>query len=167
MEYENEFKDVNESSIRSSINSFISSLNSVNYNSSGCFPMNTNANYDATFNNGIEKLNNDIKSMVELCEKCISEVINKISEYKRLYKKYQTEYEKYKTEYATWSQYRNACKEYKTDYERWSGSENIRRTFEEPTAPTEPTTPKPDPEPIKNMIDDLKALATQIKGVSF
>lgn len=169
MEYENEFKDVNESSIRSSINSFISSLNSVNYNSSGCFPMNTNANYDATFNNGIEKLNNDIKSMVELCEKCISEVINKISEYKRLYRSYQKEYETYKAEYATyttnWSQYKNACKEYKIDYERWSGSENMQNTFEEPTAPTEPT--KPDPEPIKKMIDDLKALATQIKGVSF
>lgn len=133
--------------------------------------MNTNAKYDAPFNNGIEKLNNDTKSMVELCEKCISEVINKISEYKRLYESYQKKYETYKAEYATyttnWNQYRNACKEYKTDYERWSGSENMQRTLEEPTAPTEPTTPKPDPEPIKEMIDDLKALATQIKGVSF
>ena len=171
MEYENEFKDVNESSIRSSINSFIISLNSVNYNSSGCFPMNTNANYDATFNNGIEKLNNDIKSMVELCEKCISEVINKISEYKRLYKTYQTEYETYKTEYATyttnWSQYDSDYFDYTVALDRWNNSKTIQNHHEKPTAPTKPTTPKPEPEPIKNMIKDLKALATQIKGVSF
>lgn len=171
MEYENEFKDVNESSIRSSINSFISSLNSVNYNSSGCFPMNTNAKYDAPFNNGIEKLNNDTKSMVELCEKCISEVINKISEYKRLYESYQKKYETYKAEYATyttnWNQYDSDYYDYTVALDRWNNSKTIQKHNEKPTAPTKPTTPKPDPEPIKEMIDDLKRLATQIKGVSF
>lgn len=151
MEYENEFKDVNESSIASSINSLISSLNSVNYNSSGCFPMNTNAKYDATFNNGIEQLNNDIKSMVELCERCISEVINKISEYKRLYKSYQEQYNAYKTQY--------------TNFSNWSGLSEKEKKQYKSQGNAEPTAP--DPEPIKKMIDDLKGLATQIKGVSF
>lgn len=94
----NPFANVDTASISSAINNFVESLNEVDYNSSGCFAMNTNAKYDATFNNGIEYLKGtDIASMIALCNSCNSEIISKINDYNDYYNT------TYKTCYNDWN----------------------------------------------------------------
>ena len=84
--YENIFKNIDTGGISSAINNFIESLNDVNYESSGCFMMATNAKYDSTFNDGVDYLKNtDINGMIEICEKCIELVVNKIIKFNEYY----------------------------------------------------------------------------------
>lgn len=94
----NAFANVDTASISSAINNFIQSLNEVDYSSSGCFAMSTNAKYDGTFNNGIEYLKGtDIASMIALCDSCNSSIIAKINEYKSYYTN------TYEPRYNTWN----------------------------------------------------------------
>lgn len=82
----NPFESVDIASISNAINNFVNSLNNVNYNSSGCFAMSTNAKYDGTFNAGIEYLKGkDIASMTDLCGNCNSQIIAKINDYNNYY----------------------------------------------------------------------------------
>lgn len=85
--YENIFENIDTGGISSAINNFIGSLNDVNYESSGCFMMATNAKYDSTFNEGVNFLKNtDIQGMIDICEKCMSSVVQKIIEFNEYYK---------------------------------------------------------------------------------
>lgn len=84
--YENIFENIDTGGISSAINNFIESLNDVNYESSGCFMMATNAKYDSTFNEGVDYLKNtDIQGMIDICEKCMSSVVQKIIEFNEYY----------------------------------------------------------------------------------
>lgn len=93
----NPFESVDIDSISNAINNFINSLNNVNYSSSGCFAMSTKAKYDGTFNDGITALKDeDITSMIALCNSCNSEIIAKINDYNNYYKN------TYTTRYYNW-----------------------------------------------------------------
>ena len=98
IKYENEFSGVSADSIADAINAigdFVTSLNAVDYSSSGCFAMSTNAKYDGTFNNGIEYLKGtDIVSMVTLCNSC-NTVLSSIQIYLKKYSDYEDEYNIY------------------------------------------------------------------------
>lgn len=94
----NPFESVDIDSISNAINNFINSLNNVNYSSSGCFAMSTNAKYDGTFNAGIEYLKGkDIASMIALCNSCNSNIIAKIKHYNNYYNTI------YKPRYSRWN----------------------------------------------------------------
>lgn len=99
--YENIFKNIDTGGISSAINNFIESLNDVNYESSGCFMMATNAKYDSTFNDGVDYLKNtDINGMIEICEKCMNSVVQKIIEFNNYYNgTYEGIYQKYVSAY--------------------------------------------------------------------
>ena len=103
--YTNIFENVDTGSINSTIDEFINSLNSVDYGSTGCFPMSTNAKYDTTFDEGFTKLKNtDIQGMIDLCNKCKTQIINKIISYKEYYNgTYTSSYNSYTTKYNTWN----------------------------------------------------------------
>lgn len=93
----NPFENVDTASISNAINNFVNSLNNVNYSSSGCFAMSTNAKYDGTFNAGIEYLKGtDIASMIALCNSCNSKIIAKINDYNNYYNT------TYKPRYYNW-----------------------------------------------------------------
>lgn len=101
--YENIFENIDTGGISSAINNFIESLNDVNYESSGCFMMATNAKYDSTFNEGVDYLKNtDIQGMIDICEKCMSSVVQKIIEFNEYYKgTYLNIYQSYVNAYNT------------------------------------------------------------------
>lgn len=101
--YENIFENIDTGGISSAINNFIESLNDVNYESSGCFMMATNAKYDSTFNEGVDYLKNtDIQGMIDICEKCMSSVVQKIIEFNEYYKgTYLNIYQSYVDAYNT------------------------------------------------------------------
>ena len=103
--YTNIFENVDTGSINSTIDEFINSLNSVDYGSTGCFPMSTNAKYDTTFDEGFTELKNtDIQGMIDLCNKCKTQIINKIISYKEYYNgTYTSSYNSYTTKYNTWN----------------------------------------------------------------
>ena len=148
IKYKNEFSGVSASRITNAtkaISDFVASLNAVDYSSSGCFAMSTNAKYDATFNNGIEYLKGkDIVSMVTLCNSC-STVLSSIQTYLSKYSEYENAYATYETAYAT----------YETAYSNWAKNKKG-------TKPTEPSSSD-----ITKLADDLKTLANKINAVSF
>ena len=141
IKYKNEFSGVSASSITNAtkaISDFVASLNAVDYSSSGCFAMSTNAKYDATFNNGIEYLKGkDIVSMVTLCNSC-STVLSSIQTYLSKYSEYENAYATYETAYSNWAKNKKGTK------------------------PTEPSSSD-----ITKLADDLKTLANKINAVSF
>lgn len=146
--YKNEFYGVSADSVANAINAigdFVTSLNAVDYSSSGCFAMSTNAKYDGTFNNGIEYLKGtDIVSMVTLCNSC-NTVLSSIQIYLSKYSDYENAYAAYETAYAT----------YETAYSNWTKNKKG-------TKPTEPSSSD-----ITKLADDLKALANKINVVRF
>lgn len=101
--YENPFDGLDTGGIAGKISNFITALNNINYESSGCFMMSTNAAYDSTFNDAVNKLKtNDIKGMTDCCSRCLQEVIAKIVEFNSYYDgTYTSDYDAYKTAYET------------------------------------------------------------------
>lgn len=84
--YVNPFDGLDTGGIAGKINNLVTSLSEINYESSGCFMMSTNAAYDGSFNEAVTKLKNeDIQNMIDLCNKCIDQVINKINEFNSYY----------------------------------------------------------------------------------
>ena len=146
--YENEFSGVSADSVANAIKAIsdlVASLNAVDYSSSGCFAMSTNAKYDGTFNNGIEYLKGtDIASMITLCNSC-SSVLGDLQTYLSKYSEYEKAYATYNTAYAT----------YETAYNNWTKDKKK-------TKPTEPSSSD-----ITKLADDLKNLANKINSVSF
>lgn len=146
--YGNEFYGVSADSVANAIkaiNDFVASLNAVDYSSSGCFAMSTNAKYDGTYNNGIEYLKGtDIASMVTLCNSC-SSVLGDLQTYISKYSTYEKAYETYNTAYET----------YNTAYKSWTKDKKK-------TKPTEPSDAD-----IKQKETELKELAKSINSASF
>ena len=146
--YKNEFYGVSADSVANAINAigdFVTSLNAVDYSSSGCFAMSTNAKYDGTYNNGIEYLKGtDIASMVTLCNSC-SSVLGDLQTYISKYSTYEKAYETYNTAYET----------YNTAYKSWTKDKKK-------TKPTEPSDAD-----IKQKETELKELAKSINSASF
>ena len=147
--YINEFSGASVDSVANAIKAigdFVTSLNAVDYSSSGCFAMSTNAKYDGTFNNGIEYLKGtDIASMVTLCNSC-SSVLGDLQTYLSKYSDYEKAYETYSTAYGT----------YETTHSNWvtNGKKG--------TEPAEPSSSD-----ITKLADDLKDLAKKINSASF
>ena len=139
--YGNEFSGVSADSVANAIkaiNDFVASLNAVDYSSSGCFAMSTNAKYDGTYNNGIEYLKGtDIASMVTLCNSC-SSVLGDLQTYISKYSTYEKAYETYNTAYKSWTKDKKKAK------------------------PTEPSDAD-----IKQKETELKELAKSINSASF
>ena len=100
---ENFYAGIDENNARSLIETFSGSLSEVNYENADGLPLETNAKYDGTFNNGINNLKNqDIKNMITLCNECLSNVVNKIVEYKEYYEStYTNAYDAYSDKYNT------------------------------------------------------------------
>lgn len=146
--YGNEFSGVSADSVANAIkaiNDFVASLNAVDYSSSGCFAMSTNAKYDGTYNNGIEYLKGtDIASMVTLCNSC-SSVLGDLQTYISKYSTYEKAYETYNTAYET----------YNTAYKSWTKDKKKAK-------PTEPSDAD-----IKQKETELKELAKSINSASF
>lgn len=146
--YGNEFSSVSADSVANAIkaiNDFVASLNAVDYSSSGCFAMSTNAKYDGTYNNGIEYLKGtDIASMVTLCNSC-SSVLGDLQTYISKYSTYEKAYETYNTAYET----------YNTAYKSWTKDKKKAK-------PTEPSDAD-----IKQKETELKELAKSINSASF
>lgn len=101
--YVNPFAGLDTGEMKGQINNFIATLNAINYYSSGCFIMDTQAAYDDTFNDAVDKLKTkDINIMVKMCSMCISQVIAKIDEFNSYYDgTYTNDYDSYKTAYDT------------------------------------------------------------------
>lgn len=145
--YKSDFEGVDESGAESAINNFISSLNSVNYETSGCFPMSTNAAYDSTFNTGVDYLKNtDIQSMIDLCNNCINKIITRIKTYKSNYATYEGSYNRYVERY----------RKYEQDLSDYEKSKEKR---DKPIPPSTST--------LESMEQDLKKMADQIKNTQF
>lgn len=143
--YANEFEGVDEGSVKTAINKFIDSLNEVDY--APCNPLNTNAAYDSTFNKGFSDLKNvDIQSMIELCNNCITQIIEKITTYKSKYSKYESAYTAYS---AAYDAYEEALNNYK----------NNKKNHSEPTPPSTET--------VTSLVAELKELAKEIKNATF
>lgn len=84
--YVNIFEGIDTGGIAGKIRNFITTLNDINYESSGCFMMSTNAAYDGSFNEAATKLKTeDIQNMIDICNKCIQDVIAKIVEFNSYY----------------------------------------------------------------------------------
>lgn len=143
--YANEFEGVDEGSVKTAINNFIGSLNEVDY--SPCDPLSTNAAYDATFNKGFSDLKNvDIQSMIELCNNCITQIIEKITTYKSKYSEYESAYATYSTAYD--------------DYEKaLSDYENDKENHDKPAPPPTDT--------VTSLETELTELAKEIKNATF
>ena len=100
--YKNIFEDIEIDNLSSAITNFMNSLSDINYEASDCFMMNTKALYDGTFNSGINHLKDvDIKGMVDLCQNCLDNVVQKIKDFNTFYndtylKAYNDYEEKYK-----------------------------------------------------------------------
>lgn len=143
--YANEFEGVDEGSVKTAINNFIGSLNEVDY--APCNPLSTNAAYDSTFNNGFSDLKNvDIQSMIELCNNCITQIIEKITTYKSKYSEYESAYTTYSTAYDA---YEKALSNYE------NGKENHNK-------PIPPST-----ETVTSLKTALTELAKEIKNATF
>ena len=143
--YANEFEGVDEGSVKTAINKFIDSLNEVDY--APCNPLSTNAAYDSTFNKGFSDLKNvDIQSMIELCNNCITQIIEKITTYKSKYSKYESAYASYS---AAYDAYEEALNNYK----------NNKKNHSEPTPPSTET--------VTSLVAELKELAKEIKNATF
>ena len=143
--YANEFEGVDESSVKTAINNFIGSLNEVDY--APCNPLSTNAAYDSTFNKGFSDLKNvDIQSMIELCNSCITQIIEKITTYKSKYSEYESAYATYSTAYDAYEQ-------------ALSNYENDKKNHDKPTPPSTET--------VTTLETELTKLAKEIKNATF
>lgn len=102
---ENFYAGIDANNACSLIETFSGSLSDVNYENADGLPLETNAKYDGTFNNGINYLKNqDIKNMITLCNECLSNVVNKIIEYKEYYEStYTNAYDSYSDKYSIFS----------------------------------------------------------------
>lgn len=158
--YANEFEGVDEGSAKSAINNFIESLESVDYGSSGCFPMSTNAKYDTTFNTGIDYLKNtDIQSMIDLCNNCITQIIEQITLYKEKYQAYEQEYAKYELAYESYVKQYNAAMESREKNNKNKNNSALFPILQIPQAPAQGTLAEKEAELIE--------LAKKIKSVTF
>ena len=103
--YVNPFDGLDTGDIKGKIRTLITTLNAINYYSSGCFVMSTHAAYDDTFNDAVFKLKTeDIDEMVKMCSVCISQVIAKIDEFNSYYDgTYTSDYDTYTTAYDTFT----------------------------------------------------------------
>ena len=143
--YANEFEGVDEGGVKTVINNFVSSLNEVDY--APCNPLSTNAAYDATFNKGFSDLKNvDIQSMIELCNNCITQIIEKITTYKSKYSEYESAYATYSTAY---DDYEEALSDY----------ENDKKNRDKPIPPSTET--------VTSLETALTELAKEIKNATF
>lgn len=99
--YVNIFEGLDTGGIAGKINNLVTSLSEINYESSGCFMMSTNAAYDGSFNEAATKLKTeDIQNMIDLCNQCIDQVINKINEFNSYYSgTYTPKYDEYVAAY--------------------------------------------------------------------
>lgn len=104
--YVNPFDGLDTGDIAGKIRNFITTLNDINYESSGCFMMSTNAAYDGSFNEAATKLKTeDIQKMIDLCNQCIQDVIAKIVEFNSYYDgTYTSNYDTYTTAYKKLSE---------------------------------------------------------------
>lgn len=143
--YANEFEGVDEGSVKTAIDNFVVSLNEVDY--APCNPLSTNAAYDSTFNKGFSDLKNvDIQSMIELCNNCITQIIEKITTYKSKYSEYESAYATYSTAYD--------------DYEKaLSDYENDKENHDKPAPPPTDT--------VTSLETELTELAKEIKNATF
>lgn len=143
--YANEFEGVDEGGVKTAINNFVSSLNEVDY--APCNPLSTNAAYDSTFNKGFSDLKNvDIQSMIELCNNCITQIIEKITTYKSKYSEYESAYATYSTAY---DDYEEALSDY----------ENDKKNRDKPIPPSTET--------VTSLETALTELAKEIKNATF
>ena len=143
--YANEFEGVDEGSVKTAINNFVSSLKRVDY--APCNPLSTNAAYDSTFNKGFSDLKNvDIQSMIELCNNCITQIIEKITTYKSKYSKYESAYAAYSDAYDAYEQ-------------ALSNYENNKKKLNKPTPPSTET--------VTSLQAELTELAKEIKNATF
>lgn len=112
--YVNIFEGLDTGGIAGKIRNFITTLNDINYESSGCFMMSTNAAYDGSFNEAATKLKTeDIQKMIDLCNQCIVQVINKINEFNSFYfGTYTPKYDEYVAAYKL----RSSLKQYITHH---------------------------------------------------
>lgn len=157
--YANEFEGVDEGSAKSAINNFIESLESVDYGSSGCFPMSTNAKYDTTFNTGIDYLKNtDIQSMIDLCNNCITQIIEQITLYKEKYQAYERDYTVYELAYEKYVKLYQAAMNTRKAKEDNPNQKNLV-ALPIPKAPAQDTLAEKEAELIE--------LAKKIKSVTF
>lgn len=157
--YANEFEGVDEGSAKSAINNFIESLESVDYGSSGCFPMSTNAKYDTTFNTGIDYLKNtDIQSMIDLCNNCITQIIEQITLYKEKYQAYERYYTVYELAYEKYVKLYQAAMNTRKAIEDNPNQKNLV-ALPIPKAPAQDTLAEKEAELIE--------LAKKIKSVTF
>ena len=110
--YVNIFEGLDTGGIAGKIRNFITTLNDINYESSGCFMLSTKAAYKGSFNEAATKLKTeDIQNMIDLCNQCIDQVINKINEFNSYYSgTYTPKYDEYVAAYNL----RNSLKQYIT-----------------------------------------------------
>ena len=100
----NYYENVDDSAIKQAVENFRNVLNEVNYENGDGLPLNTQAKYDSTFNNGTIYLKNiDILGMVQLCNSCLG-VLSKITTYKTYYSgTYTSTYNDCSTKYNTYT----------------------------------------------------------------
>lgn len=100
----NYYENVDDAAIKQAVENFKNVLNEVNYENGEGLPLNTQAKYDSTFNNGTNYLKNtDILGMVQLCNSCLG-VIGKITTYKTYYSgTYTSTYNDCSTKYNTYT----------------------------------------------------------------
>lgn len=100
----NYYENVDDAAIKQAVENFKNVLNEVNYENGEGLPLNTQAKYDSTFNNGTNYLKNtDILGMVQLCNSCLG-VLSKITTYKTYYSgTYTSTYNDCSTKYNTYT----------------------------------------------------------------
>lgn len=100
----NYYENVDDAAIKQAVENFRNVLNEVNYENGDGLPLNTQAKYDSTFNNGTIYLKNtDILGMVQLCNSCLG-VLSKITTYKTYYSgTYTSTYNDCSTKYNTYT----------------------------------------------------------------
>lgn len=100
----NYYENVDDAVIKQAVENFRNVLNEVNYENGDGLPLNTQAKYDSTFNNGTIYLKNiDILGMVQLCNSCLG-VLSKITTYKTYYSgTYTSTYNDCSTKYNTYT----------------------------------------------------------------
>ena len=98
------YENVDDAAIKQAVENFRNVLNEVNYENGDGLPLNTQAKYDSTFNNGTIYLKNtDILGMVQLCNSCLG-VLSKITTYKTYYSgTYTSTYNDCSTKYNTYT----------------------------------------------------------------
>lgn len=100
----NYYENVDDAAIKQAVENFRNVLSEVNYENGDGLPLNTQAKYDSTFNNGTIYLKNtDILGMVKLCNSCLG-VLSKITTYKTYYSgTYTSTYNDCSTKYNTYT----------------------------------------------------------------